>query len=86
MWKLLGDQVGDPHYETVVEGNRREEVTSAEQQFGFMPGKSTIEAIFCLKMLLEKWTEGQKRCSVLLLTWKKHATEYPERNCGNACG
>ena len=25
-----------------------------------MPGRSTTDAIFCLRMLLEKWTEGQK--------------------------
>ena len=37
---------------------RIKEVTIAEQQFGFMPGKSTTDAIFCLRMLLEKWTEG----------------------------
>ena len=27
-----------------------------EQQFEFMPGRSTADAIFCLRMLLEKWT------------------------------
>ena len=32
----------------------------AEQHFGFMPGRSTTDAIFCLRMLFEKWTEGQK--------------------------
>ena len=36
------------------------EVTIAEQQFGFMPGRSTADAIFCLRMLLEKCTERQK--------------------------
>ena len=35
-------------------------MTIAEQQFGFMPGRCTNDAIFCLRMLLEKWTEGQK--------------------------
>ena len=28
-----------------------------------MPGRSTTDAIFCLRMLLEKWTEGQKAVS-----------------------
>ena len=46
--------------ERVIEARIREEVTIAEQQFGFMPGRSTTDAIFCLRMLLEKWTEGQK--------------------------
>ena len=89
MWELPGDQVDETHYEIVGEDNRRiwKEVTIAEQQFGFMPGRSTTDAIFCLRMLLEKWTEGQKavHCA-FLLTWRKHTTGYPERNCGNACG
>ena len=61
MWKLPEDQVDEPHYEIVGEDNRskiRKEVTIAEQQFGFMPGRSTTDAIFCLRMLLEKWNEG----------------------------
>ena len=47
-------------WERVIEARIRKEVTIAEQQFGFMPGRSTTDAIFCLRMLLEKWTEGQK--------------------------
>ena len=34
-------------------------MTIAEQQFWFMPGRSTTDAIFCLRMLMEKWSEGQ---------------------------
>ena len=47
-------------WERIIEARIRKEVTIAEQQFGFMPGRSTTDAIFCLRMLLEKWTEGQK--------------------------
>ena len=47
-------------WERVIEARIRKEVTIAEQQFGLMPGRSTTDAIFCLRMLLEKWTEGQK--------------------------
>ena len=43
-----------------MEAKIRKEVTIAEQQFGFMPEKSTTDAILDLRMLLEKWTEGQK--------------------------
>ena len=32
----------------------------SEQQYGFMPGKSTIDAMFALRMLMEKYREGQK--------------------------
>ena len=47
-------------WERVIEARIRKEVMIGEQQFGFMPGRSTTDAIFCLRMLLEKWNEGQK--------------------------
>ena len=47
-------------WERIIEARIRKKVTIAEQQFGFMPGRSTTDAIFCLRMLLEKWTKGQK--------------------------
>ena len=47
-------------WERVIEARIRKEVKIAKQQFGFMPGRSTTDAIFCLRMLLERWTEGQK--------------------------
>ena len=47
-------------WERVIEARIRKEVTIAEQQFGFLPGRSTTDAIFCLRVLLEKWTERQK--------------------------
>ena len=87
MWKLPGNQADESLYETVervIETRIRKEVTIGEQQFGFMPGRSTTDVIFCLRMLLEKWTE--RRCTVPLLTWRRHTTGCPERNCGNAYG
>ena len=47
-------------WETIVEAKIRKEVMIAEQQFGIMPGRSTTDTVFCIRMLLEKWTEGQK--------------------------
>ena len=46
-------------WERIIEARIRKEVTITEQQFGSMPGRSTTDAIFCPRMLLEKWTEGQ---------------------------
>ena len=45
-------------WERVIEARLRKKVTIAEQQFGFMSGRCTTDPIFCLRMLLEKWTEG----------------------------
>ena len=41
-------------WQRIIEARIRKKVTIAEQQFGFMPGRSTTDAIFCLRMLLEK--------------------------------
>ena len=73
-------------WERVIEARIRKEVTIAEQQFRFMPGRSTTDAIFCLRMLLEKWTEGQKAvyCAFIDLEKVCNRVAYPERNSGNA--
>ena len=44
----------------VINSRIRHEETIGEQQFGLMPGRSTTDAIFCLRMLIEKWNKGQK--------------------------
>ena len=41
-------------WKKIIEARIRKEVTIAEQQFGFMPGTSTTDPIFSLRMLLEK--------------------------------
>ena len=45
-------------WERAIDSRIRIEVIIAEQQFGFMPGRSTTDAIFCLRMLMEKWSKG----------------------------
>ena len=78
MWKLLGYQVDEPHYVGgTIEARIRKEVTITEQQFGFMPGRSTIEAIFCLRMLLEKWTEEQKAVHCAFIDLEKAYDRVP---------
>ena len=47
-------------WERVVEARLRHEVTISEQQYGFMPRKSTTDAMFALRVLMEKYREGQK--------------------------
>ena len=47
-------------WERVVERRLRSELTFSEQQYGFMPGKSTTYALFALRVLMEKYREDQK--------------------------
>ena len=58
-------------WKRIIEARIRKEVTIAEQQFGVMPGRSTTDAIFCSRMLLEKWTEGQKAVHCPLIDLEK---------------
>ena len=64
-------------WERVIEARIRKKVTSGEQQFGFMPGRSTADAIFCLRMLLEKWTEGQKAVHCAFIDLEKAYDRVP---------
>ena len=47
-------------WERVVEGRLRSELTFGEQQYGSMPGKSTTDALFALRVLMEKYRKCQK--------------------------
>ena len=41
-------------WERAVKARLRTEVSICEQQYGFMPKKSTTDAIFALRMLIQK--------------------------------
>ena len=64
-------------WERVIEARIRKEVRIAEQQFWFMPGRSTIDAIFCPRMLLKKWTEGQKAVHCAFIDLEKAYDRVP---------
>ena len=80
MWKLPGNHVDEPHYEIVGEDNRSKDKEGGdvpEQQFGFIPGRSTTDAIFCLRILLEKWTEGKKAVHCAFIDLEKAYDRVP---------
>ena len=73
-------------WERVIDSRIRNEVTIAEQQFGFMPRRSTTDALFLFEDAVGKnGVRARKQCIVFLLIWRKHMIEYLERKCGNAC-
>ena len=76
-------------WERIIETRIRKEVTIDEQQFGFMPGRSTTYAIFRLRMLLEKWTEGQKAVHCTFIDLEKACDRVPREELdtlSHACG
>ena len=48
-----------------------------ESQFGFMPGRSTTDAIFILKQTIEKHREGQKNIRVTFIDLEKAYHSIP---------
>ena len=57
--------------------DNRSKVTIAKQQFGFMPGRSTSDAIFCLRMLFEKWIVRQKAVHYAFIDLEKTYDRVP---------
>ena len=57
--------------EIVVDRRMRQCTNIHESQFGFMPGRSTTDAIFILKQTIEKHREGQKNTRVTFIDLEK---------------
>ena len=64
-------------WERVVEARLRQKVQICEQQYGFMPRKSTTDAIFALRLLIEKYREGQKELHCVFVDLEKAYDRVP---------
>jgi len=64
-------------WERVVEKRMRERVDICEQQYGFMPGRSTTDAIFALRRLIEKYREGRSELHCVFVDLEKAYDRVP---------
>ncbi|KAK3527532.1 hypothetical protein QTP86_026399, partial [Hemibagrus guttatus] len=62
---------------TVVEARLRKVVEICEQQYGFMPRKSTTDAIFALRILMEKYRDGQRELHCVFVDLEKAYGRVP---------
>lgn len=69
-----------------MEARLRKVVEICEQQCGFMPRKSTTDAIFALRILMEKYRDGQRELHCVFVDFcvcrRKRMTGCQEKSCG----
>ncbi|KAK3572040.1 hypothetical protein QTP86_022268, partial [Hemibagrus guttatus] len=64
-------------WERVVEARLRKVVEICEEQYGFMPRKSTTDAIFALRILMEKYRDGQRELHCVFVDLEKAYDRVP---------
>ncbi|KAK3505805.1 hypothetical protein QTP70_019713, partial [Hemibagrus guttatus] len=64
-------------WERVMEARLRKVVEICEQQYGFMPRKSTTDAIFALRILMEKYRDGQRELHCVFVDLEKAYDRVP---------
>ena len=64
-------------WERIIEARLRDRVDISKQQYGFMPGKGTTDAMFALRMLMEKYREGQRELHCVFVDLEKAYDRVP---------
>ena len=64
-------------WEKVIERRIRDTTMISGNQFGFMPGRSTTEAIFLLRMLMERNREAKKDLHIVFIDLEKAYDRIP---------
>ena len=64
-------------WERIIEARLRDRVEISKQQYGFMPGKGTTDAMFALRMLMEKYRKGQSELHCVFVDLEKAYDRVP---------
>ena len=64
-------------WKRIIETMLIDRVEISKQQYGFMPGKGTTDAMFALRMLMEKYREGQRELHCVFVDLEKAYDRVP---------
>ena len=64
-------------WERIVEARLRDRLEISKQQYGFIPGKETTDTMLILKMLMEKYREGQRELHCVFVDLEKAYDRVP---------
>ena len=64
-------------WERIIETWSRNRVEISKQQYGFMPRKETTDVMFALRMLMEKYREGQRELHCVFVDLEKAYDRVP---------
>ena len=64
-------------WEKVIDKRIRSETAVSKNQFGFMPGKSTMEPIFCMRQIVEKYREKKRKLCMVFIDLEKAYDRVP---------
>ena len=64
-------------WERVMERRLRDITEVSENQFGFMPGRSTMEAIYLLRRVIEKYKEKKRDIHMVFIDLEKAYDRVP---------
>ena len=70
-------------WERTIEARLRDRVEISKRQYGFMPGKGTTDAVFALRILMEKYREGQRELHCVFVDLQKAYDRVPREELWN---
>ena len=73
-------------WERIIDRRLREMTSIGEEQFGFMPGRGTTDAIFAARQVIEKHREMQKALHLVFIYLEKAYDRVPRQEVWRCFG